>query len=640
MFTQKMTKPVLIIVGVLIGLAVIARIVPSNNPKLLLTKGQEHLNVDEFDQAFKFCDRVTLKKSEEIEGWLCKAESALFLGKTEEAKNAYDQILELDPENINAILGIGDTLIQSGQLQQAGEQYYKLLKNDSKEEVEKFLNLIKETGKFAPVRLGFIEIGNEESLKIFEELTGKEPYSNLPVVWWGRGLALFAQDTKNSASALVSFDKAIEISQEEFYPALVSKGIALLEEKELSQALNICEQAIEINPNYIEAKLCQAQAFFELNRYDKALASTENIITTNPEDYGAWILKGLIHAKLKQYDQAFEANKKAIAINPNDSLGYSNQADTLYYQKNYEEALKFADQSIEISRKNNLPISNDTWFIRGNVLTDLEQYREAASSYYEAVKIKEDFPAAWNAFAKVLEKVELYDEAIEGYKKAIEFDPKYYYAWEGLGNIFLKQGKNNQAVEAYDQVISIVQELPQDVRIGYPLHGVWNSKGKALLAEDEFGKAIDSFTKALEIKPDFASAAFNLGQTSLKLHLYENAITAFDLAIKSDPNLQTAQTEKAKAQELLNNAPFLGIIMQNTDDSEGVLVKQVEPNSPAEREGIKVGDVIAEIDEVAVSNISQTQLLIRSGRIGSLMTIKIVRNGSTEYFKVKREKRS
>jgi tetratricopeptide (TPR) repeat protein len=478
-------------------------------------------------------------------------------------------------------------------------------------------------------------------LKIFEELTEKEPYSNLPVVWWGRGLALFAQDTKNSTSALVSFDKAIEISQEEFYPALVSKGQVLLEEKESSQALNICEQAIEINPDYnIDAKLCQVHALFDLGRYDKALALTENIITTNPEDYSSWIFKGVILVKLKKYDQAFEANKKAIAINPNEPLGYSNQASVLYFQKNYKEALKFADQSIEISRKNNLPISNDTWFTRGDALAALEKYKEAASSYYEAVKIKEDFTPAWNAFAKVLEKVGEYDQAIEVYQKATEIDPQYYYAWEGLGNVLLKQGKNNQAVEAYDQVITIVQELPQDVRISYPLHGIWNSKGKALLAEGEYVKAIDSFNKALEIKPDFASAAFNLGQTYVKLNLYENAITAFDNAINNDPNLQSAKTEKANAQQLLNNAPFLGINMQNADNGEGVMVTKVYPNSPAERAGIKASDIITHIDGFTVSNVFQTQSQIRSGNIGSWMTIEIKTNGSTKSLKIKRENQS
>ena len=80
MFIRKIPKPVFIIVGVVVGLAVIGKLARSNNPELLLTKGQEHLNSGEYNKALRFCQKVTRKKPDQIEAWNCKAESALFVG--------------------------------------------------------------------------------------------------------------------------------------------------------------------------------------------------------------------------------------------------------------------------------------------------------------------------------------------------------------------------------------------------------------------------------------------------------------------------------------------------------------------------------------------------------------------------------
>lgn len=641
MSIKKIVKPLLITFAVIIGLGLIAKVSRSNNPDLLLEKGIESLRVGDYYQALEFCAQVTVKKREELQAWKCKAEAALFAGEAQIAREAYESILQIEPGNVEAILGIGDTYIKSGELLLASEKYGEFLESYSETDIEEGFTLIEDTGKFSPIRQGFILFFSGDlpaSLEMFEEITSINP--NLPSPWWGRGLALISINPENSTSAIVSFDKAVEVSDSKFYPALVSKGATLSQAKESEQALNVCEQALAINPEYIDGKLCVAAALFELGRYDKALVSTENIIQGNPKNYQAWTVKQAILVKLKRYDQALEASEETIAINPEDPLGYSNQADALYYLQSYDKALASVDQSIELSQKYDLPISNDTWFIRGNVLTALEEYEEALYSYQEALTIKEDFPAAWNAAARVLEKINRNDLAIEAYQMAVEYDENYYYAFEGMGNVYLKDRDYEQAIEAYNQAINIVQELPKDIRIGYPLHGVLNSKGKALHAIQDYQGAINAYQQALEIKPDFAAASFNLGITFDELKLYELAIPAFDQALKSSPNWKAAENKRSMAQKSLDNAPILGIVMDQNNQNNEILVKQVTSNSPAAREGIKVNDIIREIDGFPTRSIYDVQRYVRSGRIGSSMEIKIERDGKTQYFRVRREKQS
>ena len=90
---------------------------------------------------------------------------------------------------------------------------------------------------------------------------------------------------------------------------------------------------------------------------------------------------------------------------------------------------------------------------------------------------------------------------------------------------------------------------------------------------------------------------------------------------------------------------MLGISMQNITEavkqhynlptSDGVLVVEVAPNSPAESSGIKVGDIITEIDARAISTGANVQELVNMHRPGEEMLVTILRDGDSSDIIVK-----
>ena len=62
-------------------------------------------------------------------------------------------------------------------------------------------------------------------------------------------------------------------------------------------------------------------------------------------------------------------------------------------------------------------------------------------------------------------------------------------------------------------------------------------------------------------------------------------------------------------------------------DASGALVSQVEPNSPAAKAGVKVGDVIAELDGRKVSDAGQLQVSVGQKKPGTVIKLSIVRDG-------------
>jgi serine protease Do len=77
--------------------------------------------------------------------------------------------------------------------------------------------------------------------------------------------------------------------------------------------------------------------------------------------------------------------------------------------------------------------------------------------------------------------------------------------------------------------------------------------------------------------------------------------------------------------------------LENTD---GALVSQVLPDTPAEKAGFKSGDVIIEFDGKAVKNSGQLRITVASTDIGRTVDVKIIRDGKEKILSVKIVKRS
>jgi len=52
------------------------------------------------------------------------------------------------------------------------------------------------------------------------------------------------------------------------------------------------------------------------------------------------------------------------------------------------------------------------------------------------------------------------------------------------------------------------------------------------------------------------------------------------------------------------------------EDETGILVSQVEDNSPASKAGLKEGDIILEFDGKKVENVSQFRILVAQTKVG------------------------
>jgi serine protease Do len=62
------------------------------------------------------------------------------------------------------------------------------------------------------------------------------------------------------------------------------------------------------------------------------------------------------------------------------------------------------------------------------------------------------------------------------------------------------------------------------------------------------------------------------------------------------------------------------------DNNKGVIVTKVYPNTPAERGGIEVGDIILEVEGYKINNENTMFSVFHEFRTGQTITLKIIRD--------------
>ena len=90
--------------------------------------------------------------------------------------------------------------------------------------------------------------------------------------------------------------------------------------------------------------------------------------------------------------------------------------------------------------------------------------------------------------------------------------------------------------------------------------------------------------------------------------------------------------------------PYIGVTLSElsdqlgeffgVQDGDGVLISEVEEDSPAEKAGLKAGDVIVAVDDEEVEDAGDVQEIIRDKEVGETAEIAVLRDRKKELIKV------
>jgi len=245
---------------------------------------------------------------------------------------------------------------------------------------------------------------------------------------------------------------------------------------------------------------------------------------------------------------AFPNNKKAqqgqaALAKANQSGANSKMGSLLLASGNLEKALPFIKTALEAD----FSVAQH-WFNYIHVLFKLDRFSESA----ELLAVARTKGCEGQAFDELEEmlsssEVELKNR-IQGLQKLDLNGPNAYFINFGIGEAWQELGKLEEAIEAYTKALAIKPDYAE----------AYSNMGAALADQGKPEEAIEVYNKALAIKPDYAEAYSNMGNALKEQGMLEEAIEAYTkaLAIKPDyaeaySNMGVALADQGKLEEAI-----------------------------------------------------------------------------------------
>ena len=227
--------------------------------------------------------------------------------------------------------------------------------------------------------------------------------------------------------------------------------------------------------------------------------------------------------------------------------------------------------------------------------------------------------------------------------KVVGTDPKSDLAVvkaNGVSGLTAAKFGDSSGMRVGDSVFAIGSPLGLE---GSVTSGIISATNRTIVESgEETGGARNSIAGALQ-----TDAAINPGNSGGALVNLSGEVVGINTAIATSGQGQgnigvgfaiPSNRAKQVADQLIKGGkvshPYLGLGVSDAPNNGGALVSQVVRGAPAEKAGIKQGDVITKAGDKAIHNGDDLVSAVQSSKVGDKLTLTVSRNGSEQTITV------
>ncbi|CAK70800.1 unnamed protein product (macronuclear) [Paramecium tetraurelia] len=340
----------------------------------------------------------------------------------------------------------------------------------AQEEINKALKLDPKYAEAYQLRGRLIHFKKEEKLKALDDLN-QAIFHNPSLVssFYHRGIsktdvATVYQKNQMLDKALEDCDQAIKLNPD--YALAYSKKGSLMKIKgRLDEALDLYSKAIGLDKNCSNAFLHRALLFKEIRQLEKALKDYNQAIEINQNNPNAYFNRGVLLKEIGEYEQALQDYDRAIELNPTNASIYLNRGALLSSMNQKERALKDYDKAIQIN-----PEYSNAYLNRALLLCDMDQIGKAVKDCNSIIKInKQDANAYFNR-GFLFDQLDQRQQALDDYTQTIEINPKDSRAFINRGLLYWRMQEKEKAMKDCFTALEICPSNPLYLTIIGDLH--------------------------------------------------------------------------------------------------------------------------------------------------------------------------
>jgi tetratricopeptide (TPR) repeat protein len=329
------------------------------------------------------------------------------------------------------------------------------------------------------------------------------------------GAALLATDSVDAA--IIQLFKAKDCNPNDA-GIYVSLGDAYIKQGVIPLANANYEKALELSPRDIETQMKVARAYVKVRDYNNAIKAFESAVKIDSMNFDAYFEAGRIIFRAKQYKRAVPFLYRAVNLKPRHVEATSIYAQALSNSEIWGEGAKAGAVAVKLDSAN-----VDNWRAYMRALVETQDYKTALVAFSALERRKAVKPEDFAYISTALFRVGQEDKALEFGLKAIQADSANCDPYFNLGFIYMKKQDYTNASRMFEKKIAC------DPR---SLTAYVNAGSCYMQAPKNLPRARELFLKAVELKPDFLQAKLWLARYYAEVDSSDLMKITYDEVIK------------------------------------------------------------------------------------------------------------
>ena len=412
------------------------------------------------------------------------------------AIDAYKHAIRLDRDNLDAIRGLAENLLNDGQVDAALDQY-KVIADANPEDAQTFLRIseiYRRQGKYddalenlkkaqamvpdaleVPYNIAVVYQAQgryDEAEKILQDLLKKtekaeNSYSqadrNNRAIFIER-LGMIYREQENYQAAVETFRKMIPLGDDNARTGYQDVIDTYREAKQWPQATAAAKEAAQKLPNDRELRMVLDAQLADTGDSEKPLADVRSLLKGSPEDRDVYLRLAIMFQRLKRWSEAEEALNKAEQL-----------------------SLKAEDKEY-------------VYFLRGSTYEREKKYDEAEVEFKKILTANPQSAATLNylGYMNADRGVQL-EESLNYIKQAVSLEPTNGAYLDSLGWAYFKLGKYDLAEETLGKAS---MRMGSDPTVQDHLGDLYQKTGRLKLAAAHWERAVQEWNKTVPAEQD------------------------------------------------------------------------------------------------------------------------------------------
>ena len=283
-------------------------------------------------------------------------------------------------------------------------------------------------------------------------------------------------------------------------PAILEEGSRLFSDGRFEEALAKFDEALEIEPENVQALLAGAVALLRLGRRDEALGNYDRVLQLDPRNPKAYSGRAQLYEAERGWAQAADAWASYLAIVPGDIDARLRRAECVVNTGDRAGAVRILEEALFLAPSDPrirahidaLTVNVPQLLSKALVASASGRYEEALADLDTILAVDPDNVNALVGRGVALRRADRKDEALQSFEVALAKQPGNSAALRAKGAILEEKGDFEGALDVYDDLLAWSPRDPE----------VWALQGSVLEKLGEPEEALASYTEALKLDPN------------------------------------------------------------------------------------------------------------------------------------------